>query len=123
MAIDTTELNTIVRNFVTDTPQVQGAALVTYEGLPLASTLPAGIEERRAAAMAAAVMAIGDRIGDELQRGEMEHITFLGTQGYSILTLCGNEALFLVLAGVEVKQGILLLEIRRMVIAMSELLS
>jgi uncharacterized protein len=122
MAIDTNGLNEIVSYFVSDTPHVQGAVLVTHDGLPLASTLPAGLEESRAAAMAAAVMTIGDRIGDELQRGTMEHIMFSGTQGYSILTLCGSEALFLVLASPDVKQGILLLEIRRMVAAMAHLL-
>jgi uncharacterized protein len=123
MAIDTTELNNIVRRFVTDTPHVQGAVLATHDGLSLASTLPAELEESRAAAMAAAVMTIGSSIGDELQRGAMQHIMLSGTQGYSILTLCGSEALFLVLASPEVKQGILLLEIRRMVAAIAQLLS
>ncbi len=123
MAINTTELNEIVSHFVSDTLHVQGAVLVTHDGLPLASTLPADLEESRAAAMAAAVMTIGTSIGDELQRGSMEHIMFSGTQGYSILTLCGSEALFLVLASSEVKQGILLLEIRRVVVAMAHLLS
>ncbi|MGB3297737.1 MAG: roadblock/LC7 domain-containing protein, partial [Phormidesmis sp.] len=89
MAINTAQLDEIVRSFVTNTSHVQGAAVVTPEGLPIASTLPEGLEETRAAAMAAAVMTIGDRIGDELQRGAMQHITLLGTQGYSILTLCG----------------------------------
>ena len=78
MAIDTERLNTIVQAFVTQTSHVQGAALVTHEGLPIASTLPQGLEESRAAAMAAAVMTIGDRIGEDLQRGTMQHIMLLG---------------------------------------------
>lgn len=113
MAIDTAKLNDLIQAFVTNTSHVQGAALVTHEGLPIASTLPTGLEESRAAAMAAAVVTIGDRIGAELQRGTTEHIMLLGTQGYSILTTCGHEALFLVLASCEVKQGILMLEIQR----------
>jgi len=115
MAIDTERLNTIVQAFVTETPHVQGAALVTHEGLPIASTLPQGLEESRAAAMAAAVMTIGDRIGEDLQRGTMQHIMLLGSHGYSLLTTCGSEALFLVLASSEVKQGILMIEIQRVV--------
>lgn len=123
MAIDTAQLDEIIRSFVTNTSHVQGAAIVTHEGLPIASTLPEGLEETRAAAMAAAVMTIGDRIGDELQRGAMRHITLLGAQGYSILTLCGSEAFFLVLASPEVKQGVLMLEIRRVVEAATQILS
>ena len=123
MAIDTTQLNNMVRAFVSGTSHVQGAALVTHEGLPIAGTLPDGLEESRAAAMAAAVATIGDRIGSELQRGPIRHIWLEGSHGYSILTLCGPEALFLVLASTEVKQGILMLEIRRIVTDMTQLLS
>ena len=122
MPIDTARLTEIVQTFVTETSYVQGAALVTPEGLPLAGKLPDGLEEPRAAAMAAAVVSIGDRIGEELQRGPVQYILLEGTQGYSILTLCGKEALFLVLASVEVKQGVLMLEIRRVVEEMAQLI-
>ncbi len=115
MAIDTAALSQTISVFVTRTSHVQGAALVTPAGLPIAATLPFGLEESRAAAMAAAAMTIGDRIGTELQRGPMQHILLEGTDGYSILTLCGPEALLLILASCEVKQGILMLEIRRLV--------
>ena len=122
MSIDTVRLTEIVQTFVTETSHVQGAAVVTPEGLPLAESLPDGLEESRAAAMAAAVIAIGDRIGDELQRGPVQHILLEGTKGYSILTLCGKEALFLVLASVDVKQGILMMEIRRAVEEIAQLI-
>ena len=122
MPIDTTRLDDIVQTFVAETSHVQGAALVTPEGLPLAERLPVGLEESRAAAMAAAVVLIGDRIGEELQRGPVQHILLEGTQGYSILVLCGKEALFLVLASIEVKQGILMIEIKRVVEEMAQLI-
>ena len=122
MSIDTVRLTEIVQTFVTGTSHVQGAAVVTPEGLPLAGSLPAGLEESRAAAMAAAVITIGDRIGDELQRGPVQHILLEGTKGYSILTLCGKEALFLVLASADVKQGILMMEIRRAVEEIAQLI-
>ncbi|MFK8185621.1 MAG: roadblock/LC7 domain-containing protein [Phormidesmis sp.] len=123
MAIDTDKLQETIRTFVTSTPHVQGAVLATHDGLPVASALSADIEESRAAAMAAAVMAISDRIGTELQRGQMQHITLSGSQGYSILTLCNSDALLLVLANPEVKQGILLLEIRRTVADIASILN
>ncbi|WP_281063314.1 hypothetical protein [Leptolyngbya sp. Cla-17] len=42
-------------------------------------------------------------------------IVFLwkATQGYGILTSCGTDAVFLVLAGQAAKQGLLMLEIKR----------
>jgi len=122
MAIDTHQLNDLIQSFVTNTLHVQGAALVTAEGLPVVSTLPPGLEESRAAAMAAAVVGIGDRIGEELQRGATQHILLEGAQGYSILTFCTTETLFLVLASSEVKQGVLMLEIQRMIARIAQLL-
>ncbi|NJM98060.1 MAG: diacylglyceryl transferase [Phormidesmis sp. RL_2_1] len=122
MAIDTAALNQKLQAFVTETSHVQGAALVTPTGLPIAESLPKGFEESRAAAMAAAAMTIGDRIGEELQRGPIQHILLTGSQGHSIVTLCGEETLFLVLAGLDVKQGILMLEIRRVVEEMAQII-
>ena len=123
MAIDTQQLNERISAFVANTPNVEGAVLASQDGLPLASALPPALEESRAAAMAAAVLAIGDRIGTELQRGHTQHITFQGANGYSILTLCGSDSLFLVLANADVKQGILLLEIRRIVENLADILN
>lgn len=122
MAIDTTALNHTVQTFVTETSHVQGAALVTPEGLPIAGSLPEGLEEARAAAMAAALITIGDRVGEELQHGPVQHMIIEGTQSYSILSLCGTEALFLVLASLDVKQGILLLEMRRIIEEMTQII-
>ncbi|MEO1621853.1 MAG: roadblock/LC7 domain-containing protein [Cyanobacteria bacterium J06632_3] len=115
MAIDTERLNEIVQTFVTGTLHLQGAALVTKEGLPIAGRLPVGLEESRTAAMAAAMVTVGDRISHDLQRGPIKHILIEGTDGYSILALCGHETLLLVLASREVKQGVLMLEIRRVI--------
>ena len=122
MAIDTAALNNAVQAFVTETSHVQGAALVTPDGLPIAGALPEGLEDARTAAMAAALITIGDRVGEELQHGPIQHMIIEGTQSYSILSLCGSEALFWVLASLEVKQGILLIEIRRIVEEMTRII-
>jgi hypothetical protein len=39
--------------------------------------------------------------------------TVEGKQGFSILTSCGQDAVFLVLAGKAAKEGVLILEIKR----------
>ncbi len=118
MAINTQKLSSILHNFVTSTNDIQGAALVTPDGLPLASTLPGGMDEERVAAMSAAMLSLAERIGMELSRGQIDRIYVEGDQGYGILTSCGEDAVFLVLASQAAKQGLLLLEIKR---ALSEL--
>lgn len=113
MAINTQKLSSILQNFVTSTNDIQGAALVTPDGLPLASTLPAGMDEERVAAMSAAMLSLAERIGMELARGQIDRIYVEGDQGYGVLTSCGEDAVFLVLASPAAKQGLLLLEIKR----------
>jgi predicted regulator of Ras-like GTPase activity (Roadblock/LC7/MglB family) len=59
------------------------------------------------------MLSLGDRIGRELVRGAIDRIYVEGEEGFSILTSCGEDAVFLVLAGKTAKQGVLMLEIKR----------
>ncbi|AFZ17223.1 roadblock/LC7 domain-containing protein [Allocoleopsis franciscana] len=119
MAINTQKLGNVLQNFVSITSNVQGAAMVTTDGLPLASCLPGSMDEERVSAMSAAMLSLGERIGRELGRGEMDRVYIHGQEGFSILTSCGADAVFLVLADKEAKQGVLMLEIKR---ALTELM-
>jgi hypothetical protein len=113
MAINTQKLGHILQNFVSTTTDVQGAAMVTPDGLPLAASLPGGMDDERVSAMSAAMLSLGERIGHELGRGDIDRIYVEGDEGLSILTSCGEDAVFLVLAGKTAKQGVLMLEIKR----------
>lgn len=113
MAISSEKIGYVLQNFVTTTSDVQGAAVVTPDGLPVASSLPGAMDDERVSAMSAAMLSLGERIGKELARGDIDRIYVEGTEGFSILTKCGEEAVFLVLAGKAAKQGVLMLEIKR----------
>jgi predicted regulator of Ras-like GTPase activity (Roadblock/LC7/MglB family) len=109
MGINVAKLESILQNLVTSTSDVQGAALVSPDGLPLASTLPSGMDEERVSAMSAAMLSLGERIGNELSRGVIDRLYVEGDKGYGILTSCGEEAVLLVLASKAAKQGLLML--------------
>jgi len=113
MAISTEKLGSLLQGFVSSTNDVQGAAVVTPDGLPLATSLPTGMDEERASAMSAAMLSLGERIGGELARGNIERIYVEGDKGFGILTSCGEDAVFLVLASNAAKLGLLMLEIKR----------
>ncbi len=110
---DMASLEELLRNFVSSTQDVEGAAIVTPDGLPLASVLPAGMDEERTSAMSAAMLSLGERIGRELVRGGIERIFVQGDKGYGVLTSCGQDTVLLTLANAQVKQGLLFLEIKR----------
>lgn len=123
MAINIEKLGAVLQNFVTGTSDVQGAALVTPDGLPLAASLPSAMDEERVSAMSAAMLSLGERIGNELARGGIDRIFVEGDKGYGILTSCAEDAVLLVLANHSAKQGILMLEIKRAVAELKLLLS
>ncbi|MEN9237822.1 MAG: roadblock/LC7 domain-containing protein [Thermostichus sp. DG_1_6_bins_120] len=112
MPINAAKLEVTLQNFVANASHVQGAALVSPDGLTLASALPGSMDDERVAAMAAAMLSLGERIGRELSRGQIERILVEGGQGYGILTSCTEDALLLVLADASAKLGIINLEIK-----------
>jgi uncharacterized protein len=73
--------------------------------------------------MSAAMLSLGERIGQELARGNIEKILVEGDNGYGVLVGCGDEAVLLVLASSAAKQGLLMLDIKKTAIAIKAALN
>ena len=104
-----------LRELQHNSPDVEGAVVVSVDGLPLASLLPPGIEEERVAAMSAAMLSLGDRIANELGRGYLNEVYIRGESGYAILMEVGEEAVLTALAREASKLGLVFLDMRRCV--------
>ncbi len=107
------QMNQILKTLVANTPDLEGAATVSLDGLVLASVLPAGTDEDRVSAMAAALLSLGERTAQELQRGALEQVYVRGDNGYIILMAAGPEAVLEVIAGGGAKLGMVLLDMKR----------
>ena len=94
-------------------PEIEASAVVSVDGLIMASALPSGVEEDRVSAMSAAMLSLGDRISGELGRGVLEQVYIRGDSGFVILTAVGQEAVLTALARVDAKLGLIFLEMRR----------
>lgn len=94
-------------------PDIQASAVVSVDGLIIVSALPASVEEDRVSAMSAAMLSLGERITQELRRGEMDQVYIRGDNGYVLLTSIGHEAVLTVMANVNAKLGLIFLEIKR----------
>lgn len=102
-----------LRQLQQSTPDILASAIVSTDGLPIASALPEGIEEDRVSAMSAAMLSLGERIATELNRGRLEQVYIKGREGYIILTSIGDDAVLTVLAREQSKLGLIFLEMRR----------
>ncbi|MGB1289111.1 MAG: roadblock/LC7 domain-containing protein, partial [Aggregatilineales bacterium] len=81
-----------LRDLQSTTPEIEASAVVSVDGLIMASSLPAGVEEDRVSAMSAAMLSLGERIAGELGRGMLDQVYVKGAQGYVILMSVGEEA-------------------------------
>ncbi len=94
-------------------PDIEASAVVSVDGLIIASALPVDVEEDRVSAMSAAMLSLGERIAVELGRGMLDQVYIRGGGGYVILTSVGEEAVLTALAREQAKVGLVFLEMRR----------
>jgi predicted regulator of Ras-like GTPase activity (Roadblock/LC7/MglB family) len=102
-----------LRDLQVSSPDVEASAVVSVDGLTMASALPREVEEDRVSAMSAAMLSLGERIASELGRGTLEQVYIRGQTGYVILMSVGEEAVLTVLAREQAKLGLLFLDMRR----------
>ena len=111
-----------LRDFQASSPDVEASALVSVDGLSIASALPQGVEEDRVSAMSAAMLSLGERIANELGRGSLEQVYIKGEKGYVMLMSVGEEAVLTALAREQAKLGLVLLDMRRAAEDLSKLI-
>ncbi len=103
-------------------PDIQASALVSIDGLIIASALPGRVEEDRVSAMSAAMLSLGERISIELRRGDLDQVYIRGDNGYVLLTSVGQDAVLTVMASVNAKLGLIFLDIKRTADALTVLI-
>jgi len=104
-----------LREMQVSSPDIEASAIVSVDGLSIASALPQDIEEDRVSAMSAAMLSLGERIATELGRGGLEQVYIKGEKGFVILMAVGEEAVLTALASEKAKLGLIFLDMRRAV--------
>ena len=102
-----------LRDLQAGTPDVEASAVVSVDGLIMASSLPGGMDEDRISAMSAAMLSLGDRIAEELQRGTLQRVYIEGSDGIIVLMAIGEDAVLTVMARSKAKLGLIFLDMRR----------
>lgn len=102
-----------LRELQISSPDIEASAIVSVDGLTIASALPREVEEDRVSAMSAAMISLGERIADELGRGTLEQVYIKGEKGFVILMAVGEEAVLTALAREQAKLGLIFLDMRR----------
>ena len=94
-------------------PEVDAAAVISVDGLIMASALPQGINEDRVSAMSASMLSLGQQINKEMRLASLEQIYTRSNDGYVVLLAIGKLAVLTTLVKGDAKLGVLFLELRK----------
>jgi predicted regulator of Ras-like GTPase activity (Roadblock/LC7/MglB family) len=106
-------LDRAMSDLLNQTPEIEAAAIVTFDGLPMASALPDSMDEDRVAAMSAALLSLGERAASGLGRGDLSQVFIEGDEGTVFLVSCHGEAVLVAVAAKGAKTGLMLYEVKR----------
>jgi predicted regulator of Ras-like GTPase activity (Roadblock/LC7/MglB family) len=115
-------LDRAIHGLLAQTPEIEAAAVVSFDGLPMASALPQSMDEDRVAAMSAALLSLGERAAQGLGRGELSQVYIEGDSGTVFLVSADDEAVLVAVAAKGAKVGMMLFEVRRAAAAVADAL-
>ncbi len=118
-----TALNKSLAELQQSSGDVEACAVVSEDGLIIASALPQGLEETRIAAMCATMLAMGSRTARELNRGALNQLLVKGDNGYVVLMKAGPHAVLVALARKEAKLGLIFYDLGATSKSVGEILS
>jgi len=106
-------LKSVLNELNGSSADIEASAIISMDGLMMASLMPQGIDEDRMGAMSAAMLSLGDRTAQELARGTLEQVLIRGSNGYVVMTGAGPESVLTVLAKPNAKLGLIFLDVKR----------
>ncbi len=108
-----TQLADALEDLLRVAPEIEGVAITTFDGLPMATALPRSLEEDRVAAVSAALLALGEQASDALGRGQLTQVLLESDQGAVHLMAARDRAVLLAVVGPDAKIGMVRFEMRR----------
>ncbi len=93
-------------------PEIEGIAVLTKEGLPIASIFST-IDPAILSAITATLNNVSEKAMEELQKGLLETVIVQGEQGHLVVQGIGTSAVIAVLASKSAKPGLLYILVNR----------
>ncbi|MGN6474172.1 MAG: roadblock/LC7 domain-containing protein [Mycobacteriales bacterium] len=116
------QLDRVIAALLAQAPEVEAAAVVSFDGLPMASALPPAMDEDRVAAMSASLLSLGERAAEGLGRGGLNQVYIEGDKGTVFLVSAEDEAVLVAVAASGATVGMMLYEVRRAAESVAEVL-
>ncbi len=89
-------LQPILRELNSTSEHIEASAVMSRDGLSVASVLGEGVDPDRLGAMCAALLGLADTTASELNRGELLQVLIHGSKGFMLITHVGDKAVLAV---------------------------
>lgn len=106
-------LEDILNNMLASMPEVQSVAVVSIEGLPIASVLHRNTDETKISAITAAILTLAELATQEFGKGFFEQVFVRGQYGYVFAMVVGQTAVLTFSTTRSIKLGLIFIETKQ----------
>ena len=92
---------------------IQASAIISNEGLVMATLIDQNLDEDRVAAMTTAISAQANRVAREIHLGKLQQVLIKGQQGYAMIMSAGEQAILTIMLSKKAQLGYAFLSCER----------
>ncbi|MDH5601034.1 MAG: roadblock/LC7 domain-containing protein [Gammaproteobacteria bacterium] len=107
------QLKPILNELNSVSEHIEASAVMSRDGLSVASVLGDGVDPDRLGAMCAALLGLADTTARELNRGELHQVLIHGSLGFMLITHVGPKAVLAVATKPGTNLGMVFLETKK----------
>jgi predicted regulator of Ras-like GTPase activity (Roadblock/LC7/MglB family) len=103
----------VLRELNGKSTEMEASAVISRDGLSVASVLGEGVDPDRLGAMCAALLGLADTTAKELKRGQLKQVLLHGEQGVLLLVHIGSSHVLALASKPKINLGMVLMEARK----------
>ena len=107
------KIRPVLRELNSKSGEMEASAVISRDGLSVASVLGDGVDPDRLGAMCAALLGLADTTARELDRGELNQVLLQGVNGVLLLVHIGTTHVLALAARPDINLGMVLLEAKK----------
>lgn len=116
---DKSAIEAILKQFIGTASSIQATAVMSRDGLLIASQLSEGVDGERLSAISASLLSLADRAVKDLNKGDLTQVLIFGTDGFVLMLKVGDKAVFSVVSKNNSRLGMLLHEAKKSAIILA----
>lgn len=107
------QLRPILTRLNSSSSHIEASAVMSRDGLSIASVLGDGVDSDRLGAMCAALLGLADTTAKELNRGQLKQVLLHGSNGFMLITHVGDSAVLAVASKPGTNLGMVFVEAKK----------